>query len=50
MNNKNFSNFGHLIYPAELVVKDITDYSEFPTLNLTLTEHWKLHFMTTWRL
>jgi len=25
LNNKNFSNFLHLIYPVELVVKDTTD-------------------------
>jgi len=25
LNNKNFSNFSHLIYPVELVVKDTTD-------------------------
>jgi len=26
LNNKNFSNFLHLIYPVELAVKDTTDY------------------------
>jgi len=26
MEKKNFSNFAHLIYPTELVVKDTTDY------------------------
>jgi len=50
LNNKNFSNFLHLIYPVERVVKDTTyspnsaSYLTF-TLNMTLMEPWQLHFM-----
>jgi len=43
LNNKNFSNLLDLIYPVELVVKDITDSpNSAPTLtytsNMTLME------------